>query len=393
LANIISDVAKTHTNKGYEGLSSKPAKIKKVLMPVAPVVNCPHCGVSVGKNNLQKHIKTKCVKSPYDLPPKRKAKATLSPVKVDDLYSKNNAVKSSAVLRNNASKGSTKGWIANLNRSAEELRALYAGKPLPSKPVKSIGEKVVLNALNICCVICKTKLTARNLDKHYSKVHHIEEQALKAIDSTLLVEVEESFNDRWLRLFSDKGYSVAMVQAFRRDAHEEGVSIEEMNSLLDVIKPIKKPVEATATVSYSAMAPIVVEAPVAAPVVTTVHPEKSFKVEINTTGRSQADQTKFRRTVSLNFSHRCAITGDAVAVEAAHIQTHKDYYDNSIDNGIMLSVGLHRLFDAGILIINPETMTVSFTHDCFYKKHLEGVQVKQGKIPISKEKIEAKNKQ
>ncbi|HHC2377979.1 TPA: HNH endonuclease [Klebsiella pneumoniae] len=65
----------------------------------------------------------------------------------------------------------------------------------------------------------------------------------------------------------------------------------------------------------------------------------------------------------MNYNHRCAITGDEVAVEACHIQTHANYFDNSLDNGVLLSVGLHRLFDAGIMIICPETMTISFTRN------------------------------
>ncbi|QPG07554.1 HNH endonuclease [Klebsiella pneumoniae subsp. pneumoniae] len=85
----------------------------------------------------------------------------------------------------------------------------------------------------------------------------------------------------------------------------------------------------------------------------------------------------------MNYNHRCAITGDEVAVEACHIQTHANYFDNSLDNGVLLSVGLHRLFDAGIMIICPETMTISFTRNC-YKKYLDGALVKQGRIPISK---------
>ena len=62
-----------------------------------------------------------------------------------------------------------------------------------------------------------------------------------------------------------------------------------------------------------------------------------------------------------------------------------------LDNGVLLSVGLHRLFDAGIMIICPETMTISFTRNCFYKKYLDGALVKQGRIPISKKKLSEKN--
>ena len=116
-----------------------------------------------------------------------------------------------------------------------------------------------------------------------------------------------------------------------------------------------------------------------------------MKKAIHTVGRDSQEQAAFRKAVSMNYNHRCAITGGEVAVEACHIQTHANYFDNSLDNGVLLSVGLHRLFDAGIMIICPETMTISFTRNCFYKKYLDGALVKQGRIPISKKKLSEKN--
>ncbi|HEF8786763.1 TPA: HNH endonuclease [Providencia alcalifaciens] len=123
-----------------------------------------------------------------------------------------------------------------------------------------------------------------------------------------------------------------------------------------------------------------------------IHNKRGKKVEISTIGRDTSEQAAFRRAISINYNHRCCITGDSIAIEAAHIQTHSDYYDNSIDNGIMLSVGLHRLFDKGIMVIDPDSMAIHFTDDCFYKRYLEGAVITQGKIKINKEKLLAKNR-
>lgn len=275
-----------------------------------------------------------------------------------------------------------------------------------------------------CCIICKAvSLSESELNKHYRKKHKIifgapvtpavivpdcvlmeySEEAEKQLDATTIPVMEEkkqeSFSDKWLRLFSEKGYSVAMVEAFKRDANKQGWSLLDQADFLHVVKPGKKvlnenhsqapvsPVEAPVSVSKASVAPTPVRAPVAPP----VKPERGEKVEINTVGRDSQDQAKFRKAVSENYSHQCALTGDSVAVEACHIETHKDFYDNSIDNGIMLAVGLHRLFDKGFMVINPDDMTVHFTIDCFYKKHLEGAVVRQGKVAICKDKLKAKN--
>lgn len=120
-------------------------------------------------------------------------------------------------------------------------------------------------------------------------------------------------------------------------------------------------------------------------------PVRGEKVEISTIARDPAAQAAFRKAVTRNYNHCCAITGDTIAIEAAHIQTHSDHYDNSLDNGILLCVGLHRLFDAGIMVIDAELMTIHFKQDCFYKKHLEGAPVRQGRVAINKEKLKAKN--
>lgn len=239
-------------------------------------------------------------------------------------------------------------------------------------------------------------------------------------------KTQESFIDKWIRLFAEKGYSFPVVEAFKREASKQGMEVKEIQEFIEVCKPTKsmpvtKSVKSTEDVKEYHLKKTASETPkkqliasaelteseaitpgtaniVRAPVI--AHDSSPYvikcirgeKIEINTTGRNAADQAVFRKAIANNYSYRCCITGDSIAIEAAHIQTHSDHYDNCIDNGIMLSVGLHRLFDQGLMIIDPESMTIHFTVDCFYKKHLEGKVVSQGRVKINKDKLRQKNR-
>lgn len=68
-------------------------------------------------------------------------------------------------------------------------------------------------------------------------------------------------------------------------------------------------------------------------------------------------QGQFRRQVMLLFGRRCAITGcdDPLLLNAAHIVTSPDGFDdNSPDNGLLLTIHMHVLFDAGRLVLVPD---------------------------------------
>lgn len=375
---------------------AKDACVNRKLKILVECMICPKCSLPINANNFEKHLakhdlnsslmpKTpKTAKQKKELKTKKKAKQQAK-------EAKKNAVKSSAVLRDNAGK-SVIDWVSKINRSGEELRALYAGKELPQTATKIVStEKIANPALNICCIICKVALKSVNLNKHYRIVHGVDTQLYQAQDSNIRNIIEEDFIPRWLRLFSEKGYSVAMVQAFRRDAKNNSISLSELTGFLDIVKPIRK--KLAEPLQPLKNDPDKIEWFLSEELISKPRSLilKSFKKDIHTIGRDSQDQAIFRKAVSENYNYCCAITGDSIAVEACHIQTHTDHYDNSTDNGIMLSVGLHRLFDAGVMIICPETMTITFTQDCFYKKHLEGASVRQGKIPINKEKLSVKN--
>lgn len=346
------------------------------------LVNCPHCGILVKVEKLKIHTLLKC-KKVVEMRASSKTKTSPSLHIHKTIKHVTKAIVSSMPA----------GWLKNSNRTAEEFRALYAGKPLPVKIERVEVNQIENNLVNVCCIFCKIQVKDKNLNKHYNKIHNTSTQSHHDLSNEKELE---TFDDRWLRLFSDKGYSIAMVEAYKREAVKHHLTLKEQADFLEIVKLSKKliienhtqnPVDTSITLNNTTEAAND-DKGLLRPVVTN---EKGYKIDIQTTGRDTANQAAFRKAVSTNFDHCCAITGDCIAVEACHIQTHSDHYDNCVDNGIMLGVGLHRFFDAGIMIINPDSMTVSFMQDCFYKKHLEGAPVRQGKIPINKDKLKAKN--
>lgn len=76
---------------------------------------------------------------------------------------------------------------------------------------------------------------------------------------------------------------------------------------------------------------------------------------------SRPNQAKFRRAVFDIFGARCLVTGceTLVALEAAHILPVSSGGSDEGWNGIPLRSDIHRLFDAGAIILRPETLTLS----------------------------------
>lgn len=71
-------------------------------------------------------------------------------------------------------------------------------------------------------------------------------------------------------------------------------------------------------------------------------------------------QPEFRRKLIAAYGGRCAITGcDAIqTLEAAHISPYDGPKTNHPANGILLRSDFHVLFDLGLLLIDPDTLTV-----------------------------------
>lgn len=71
-------------------------------------------------------------------------------------------------------------------------------------------------------------------------------------------------------------------------------------------------------------------------------------------------QAKFRSALISYYGARCMITGETVAqiIEAAHIRPYDGNKTNHVTNGLLLRVDIHRLFDCGLLNVDPTTLKV-----------------------------------
>ena len=67
-------------------------------------------------------------------------------------------------------------------------------------------------------------------------------------------------------------------------------------------------------------------------------------------------QSKFRDSLYVAYDGRCAMSGSDVAeaLEAAHIVAYKGMESDAVQNGILLRVDLHRLFDRFLLTVGAD---------------------------------------
>lgn len=84
-------------------------------------------------------------------------------------------------------------------------------------------------------------------------------------------------------------------------------------------------------------------------------------------------QKYFREKVMLRFNFKCVVTGISckAVLESAHIMPYMGKNSNIMENGLLLRVDIHRLFDAFLLSINPVNSEVivsdKVSDDCYKK--------------------------
>ncbi len=67
-------------------------------------------------------------------------------------------------------------------------------------------------------------------------------------------------------------------------------------------------------------------------------------------------QGAFRFMVTDAYERRCAVTGERTlpVLEAAHIRPYSERPEHDVTNGILLRSDVHRLFDLGLVTIDPD---------------------------------------
>lgn len=65
-------------------------------------------------------------------------------------------------------------------------------------------------------------------------------------------------------------------------------------------------------------------------------------------------QSEFRQEIAAAYNYRCCITNDSCPdlLEAAHIQSYISKASNHVQNGLLLRVDFHKMFDSGLLAID-----------------------------------------
>ncbi|HHA1276525.1 TPA: HNH endonuclease [Enterobacter hormaechei subsp. xiangfangensis] len=216
-----------------------------------------------------------------------------------------------------------------------------------------------------------------------------------------VAKTPEAFSDKWIRLFVEKGYSAAMVEAFKRDAIKENMTALQIHDFLSVCKPYKAPVETPVrpletiiTSEYTSTITAAVETLVEAPIASVAN-DSSYAVTLDDSieqalfadriVRTRTNQNDFKERVAANFGYRCAITNSGEALEAAHIEP-VGTGNNNTSNGVLMLACLHRLFDAGLMAIKPDALTVHFKANCTYfaKSTLEGKKINDHSVSLNK---------
>lgn len=353
----------------------------------------------------------------------KKAKAIILSATLDKL---NNDKKSPAVRTNRIVKSNT---LLNEGKIKSDPwhRAKVKQDEINLSKVEQRRIDTALLRRPISCIECKIdfKSFGRFVD-HTKDVHHasvstpkliveneapidtvdiiIESPVLPAnelvepVVSIPVTKAPESFNDKWIRLFVEKGYSAAMVEAFKRDAIKENMTALQIHDFLSICKPYKAPLETPVRPLERIITPEhaskVVETLVDAPVASVAN-DSSYAVTLvdsieqalftDRIVRTRINQSDFKERVAANFGYRCAITNSGEALEAAHIEP-VGTGNNNTSNGVLMLACLHRLFDAGLMAINPDSLTVHFKANCSYfaKSSLEGKKLNAHSVPLNK---------
>lgn len=118
--------------------------------------------------------------------------------------------------------------------------------------------------------------------------------------------------------------------------------------------------------------------------------DKKKRMMRNTVVRS--DQQKFRKKVLGFFGGECCISNSKIDVvlEAAHITPFNGKESNTIQNGICLRADIHKLWDAYLISINPDTCKVEIS-SLLVDTEYEQFKNKEVFKDVDKEKIPQKN--
>ena len=94
-------------------------------------------------------------------------------------------------------------------------------------------------------------------------------------------------------------------------------------------------------------------------------------------------ESRFRKAV-LAKDKKCVISGEATpeVLDAAHLRPVKEGGEELVENGFILRTDIHRLYDRGMFLINPEDGKISMSRNLSdkYKKLLRNAELPKGTL-------------
>lgn len=100
-------------------------------------------------------------------------------------------------------------------------------------------------------------------------------------------------------------------------------------------------------------------------------PREENKYEVN----RRIGQNNFKAKLLKAYNNKCCISGETIPelLEAAHIQNYKNVLSNHVQNGLLLRVDIHRLFDNNLIYIdNDYVIHVSSLIEGTYYRQYDG---------------------
>lgn len=90
-----------------------------------------------------------------------------------------------------------------------------------------------------------------------------------------------------------------------------------------------------------------------------------YDIEVVEPTKKRMGQQEFRKKIMEKYKHKCIITGETCTdeLEAAHIIPVCTDESYDINNGLLLSVQLHKTFDKYKWTIDPKTLRVTINYD------------------------------
>lgn len=106
--------------------------------------------------------------------------------------------------------------------------------------------------------------------------------------------------------------------------------------------------------------------------------------------RVRLGQSAFRRTLLSRFGANCALTGSSPiqALDAAHLYSYAKVGVHHSDGGVLLRKDLHRLFDLGLIAIEPDKFLIDLDPDLHAYDQYKILQGQKLKVDLRSNEID-----